>query len=158
MKKTLSIIPLLMVLFLSVLATSAKSQKESAVAVFTVSPQMTCQNCENRIKSNIRFEKGVTDITTDLNGQTVSVTYNPKKTSPEKIINAFKKIGYSATIADPSAVNTGTGCCTRDKKGCCKGDKGDCCKDKQKSCGKSDKKACPKDKNVCPKDKKNCCK
>ena len=28
-------------------------------AIFSVQPRMHCQNCENKIKSNLRFEKGV---------------------------------------------------------------------------------------------------
>lgn len=138
MKKILSIISLLVIVFFSVLGASAKSQKESATAVFTVSPQMTCQNCENKIKSNIRFEKGVTDITTDLKGQTVTVTYDPAKTSPEKIVKAFKKIGYTATETDSSAAKAGNGCCSSEKKACGKCDKKECTK-ASKKCSKKTK-------------------
>lgn len=152
MKKTLSIIALLAVMFFTVLGASAKSPKESATAVFTVSPQMSCQNCENKIKSNIRFEKGVTDITTDLKGQTVTVTYDPAKTNLEKIVKAFKKIGYTATKADPSAAKAGSGCC--------KGDKNTCGKCDKSACGKCNKNACTKDSKKCSKKSKatDCCK
>lgn len=152
MKKTLSIIALLAVMFFTVLGASAKSPKESATAVFTVSPQMSCQNCENKIKSNIRFEKGVTDIATDLKGQTVTVTYDPAKTNPEKIVSAFKKIGYTATKADPSATKAGSGCGKCDKSACGKCDKS--------ACGKCNKNACTKDSKKCSKKAKatDCCK
>lgn len=160
MKKTLSIIALLAVMFITVLGASAKSPKDSATAVFTVSPQMSCQNCENKIKSNIRFEKGVTDITTDLKGQTVTVTYNPAKTNPEKIVKAFKKIGYTATKADPSAAKAGSGCCKGDKSACGKCDKNACGKCDKNACGKCDKNACTKDSKKCSKKSKatDCCK
>ena len=68
----------------------AKDNNKSTV-VFTVSPKMTCQNCENKIKSNLRFEKGVSSIVTNLKEQTVTITYNPAKVSPERLTEAFKK-------------------------------------------------------------------
>ncbi|MDE5940692.1 MAG: heavy-metal-associated domain-containing protein [Muribaculaceae bacterium] len=83
-------------------ATAKEPQKE-ATAVFTVSPKMSCQNCEKKIKSNIRFEKGVKSIATSLENQTVTIDYNPSKTSPDKIAAAFKKIGYKATEAKAPA-------------------------------------------------------
>lgn len=46
---------------------------------------------------NIRFEKGVNEITPDLKAQKVTVTYDPAKTNKEKLVEAFKKIGYKAT-------------------------------------------------------------
>lgn len=76
---------------------SAK-EKEKETVVFTVSPKMTCRNCENKIKTNIRFEKGVNDITTNIKEQTVTVVYDPAKTDNAKLAEAFKKIGYTATV------------------------------------------------------------
>ena len=77
-------------------AVSAKENAKETV-VFTVVPKMTCQNCVNKIKTNIRFEKGVNEITPALKAQKVTVTYDPAKTNKEKLVEAFKKIGYKAT-------------------------------------------------------------
>lgn len=77
--------------------TKAKAKKTENV-VFTVVPTMTCQNCENKIKTNMRFEKGVKGIVTDIKGAIITVTYNPDETTPEKLAAAFKKIGYTATV------------------------------------------------------------
>ncbi len=85
---------------------------ETKEAVFTVNPQMSCQNCENKIKSNLRFEKGVKKIETSLADQTVTVTYDDTKTDSEKIIAGFKKVGYTAVAADGKSSAT---------KQCCKG-------------------------------------
>ncbi len=89
---------------------------ETKEAVFTVNPQMSCQNCENKIKSNLRFEKGVKKIETSLADQTVTVTYDDTKTNSEKIIAGFKKVGYTAVAADGKSSAT---------KQCCKESKGD---------------------------------
>lgn len=77
--------------------------KAPETAAFTLSPKMTCSNCENKIKSNLRFEKGVKDIKTSIPDQTVSISFDPEKTSAEKLIAAFKKIGYTAKIVAPEA-------------------------------------------------------
>lgn len=97
-----------------VISAVALAKGQTATVIFTVSPQMTCQNCENKIKTNIRFEKGVTEIVTDIPSQTVKVTYDPAKTNPEKLAEAFKNIGYTATVTTcdkkPAAGCQG-GCC-----------------------------------------------
>lgn len=46
--------------------------------VFTTTPQMHCAACENKIKNNLRFEKG---IKTSVPNQTVTVKYNADKTT-----------------------------------------------------------------------------
>lgn len=121
MKKALSIILLIMMFLGSAYAAPAKNSKESATTVFTVSPQMSCQNCENKIKSNLRFEKGVSNIVTDLKAQTVTVTYNPAKTDTDKIVKAFRKIGYTATesSAKPSEQESSSCCSQVAKPACC---------------------------------------
>lgn len=79
------------------MALTAVVKAETAKAVFNVQPQMTSQSSENKIKTNIRFEKGVSEVVTDLQAQTVTVTYDTAKTDVEKLAEAFKNIGYTAT-------------------------------------------------------------
>lgn len=93
MKRIISFALMLMALTISL---SAKDPSQST-AVFNVEPKMSCQNCENKIKSNLRFEKGIKSIETSLSDQTVKVVYNPKKTTIDAIKKGFAKIGYSAT-------------------------------------------------------------
>ena len=70
--------------------------KDIKTVVFTTTPQMHCENCENKIKNNLRFEKGVKEITTSVDNQTVTVKYDADKTTPDKIQQGFKKFGYVA--------------------------------------------------------------
>lgn len=67
---------------------------------FALNPGMNCENCENRIKSNLRFEKGVKKITTSLTDQVVTITFDDQKTSQANLIKKLKKFGYSATVAN----------------------------------------------------------
>lgn len=88
------------VLLMMSMLTFAASKNDSTV-VYTTMPQMHCANCEAKIKGNLRFEKGVKDIKTNVEAQTVSVTYNPKKTTKEKICKGFEKFGYKARVLKP---------------------------------------------------------
>ena len=75
--------------------------KTIKTTVFTTIPQMHCENCENKIKGNLRFEKGVKKIETDIDHQTVSVTYDADKTSVDRLLKGFTKFGYAARELKP---------------------------------------------------------
>lgn len=68
------------------------------VLIVTPTPEMHCESCENKIKSNMRFEKGVTKIETSLERQEVAITYNPSKNNVEGLRKAMKKIGYDTKV------------------------------------------------------------
>ena len=55
--------------------------REIKTVVFTTTPQMHCAACENKIKNNLRFEKGIKNIETSVPNQTVTVKYNANKTT-----------------------------------------------------------------------------
>ena len=89
MKKSI----LLCVLMLMTAVGMAKDIKTLRV---TTTPQMHCENCEKKIKGNMRFEKGVKKIDTSIPEQTVTIEYDAEKTSSEQLIKAFGKFGYQA--------------------------------------------------------------
>lgn len=91
MKKTLFAIALL--------AGLSASAKDIKTLVVTTQPQMHCENCEKKIKGNLRFEKGVKRIETDLKAKQVTITYDADKTNQENLFKALKKIGYEAQPA-----------------------------------------------------------
>ena len=55
--------------------------REIKTVFFTTTPQMHCVACENKIKNNLRFEKGIKSIETSVPNQTVTVKYNADKTT-----------------------------------------------------------------------------
>ena len=89
-----------MVLFMVAMIATAKDIK---TVVFTTTPQMHCANCEAKIKGNLRFDKGVKAIKTDVEAQKVFVSYDSKKTTEEKLQKAFEKFGYKAEKTDKDA-------------------------------------------------------
>lgn len=101
MKKLILLLPMIMVALLG----QAKDLKTLRV---TTEPQMSCSNCENKIKKNIRFEKGVHQISTDLKGQVVTIEYDADKTDEDKIIKAFEKIKYKAVKLEEGCKDTPT--------------------------------------------------
>lgn len=89
MKKTV-------LLLFAALFSTISFAKDIKTLVVTTSPQMHCANCENRIKGNLRFEKGVKAIETDIEHQTVTIRYDAEKNTPAQLIQAFSKFGYTA--------------------------------------------------------------
>lgn len=85
---------LLMALAIASVSASAQRTKSADTLQVTTTPQMHCANCEKKIKSNIRFVKGVKKIETSVSGQTVTIVYEPSKSGYEDFVKAFQKIGY----------------------------------------------------------------
>lgn len=131
-------------LLIALAVTLACTAKDIKTVVLNTAPEMHCSSCENKIKSNIRFEKGVKDIVTNLADKTVTVTYDADKTDVDKIIEGFKKIDYVATIATPKAEGAPQ---AEQKEGGCCGSGG--CK-----CGSAKK---PEQAKAKPAKKKECC-
>ena len=94
--------------------------KDIKTVVLKTQPEMHCTGCEKKIKDNIRFEKGIKSITTNLDNKTITIEYDADKTNVENIIAGFKKIKYEASEATPTPAG---------KKDCCGGEK------KHEGCG-----------------------
>lgn len=84
----------LLVAFMLMLAGNSFAQTATDTLVVTTQPQMHCQNCEKKIKSNIRFVKGTKRIDTSVKDQKVTIVYDARKAKYDDYVEAFKKIGY----------------------------------------------------------------
>lgn len=83
-------------MMLAAVSATASAKSVTDTLVVTTTPQMHCANCENKIKEGLRFEKGIKDILTSVENQTVTILYNPAKTDKQKLEAAFPKFGYEA--------------------------------------------------------------
>ena len=90
------------VLFMALTVAAVCNAKDIKTVVLKTNPEMHCSGCEKKIKDNIRFEKGVKDIRTNLDDKTVTIEYDADKTNVEAIIKGFKKINYEACEANPA--------------------------------------------------------
>lgn len=84
----------LLTAFLLMLAGNSFAQTAADTLVVTTQPQMHCQNCEKKIKGNIRFVKGTKKIATSVKDQKVTIVYDGRKAKYNDYVEAFKKIGY----------------------------------------------------------------
>lgn len=57
--------------------------------------QMRCGGCANKVKRLLTGVEGVSNVEVDLPTKVVTVSYDKAKTSPEKMVEAFKTINYN---------------------------------------------------------------
>ncbi len=88
-------------LFIALAIAGSCFGKDVKTVVLTTTPQMHCTGCEKRIKENIRFEKGIKSIKTNLDDKTVTIEYDADKTNIPAIIQGFRKINYEAKEIKP---------------------------------------------------------
>lgn len=79
------------------------SAKELRKVMFKVQ-QMVCENCEKKVQKNISFEKGLKKLETNVEDHTVTIVYDAKKTSIDKLKEGFAKFGYEAKVIKDEAV------------------------------------------------------
>lgn len=89
MKKTLLSLALLF-------SVAVACGKDIRTVVLTTEPEMECKTCENKIREQLRFEKGIKEIKTDIPTQTVTLKYDADKTTADKLKASLHKIGYEA--------------------------------------------------------------
>ncbi len=90
-QKFLSVI--LIAVFPAVLSAQGKQKPEETVKYVT---SIDCENCVNKIMSNLPQEKGIRDVKCDLKTREVTVKYNKEKNNPEQIKRSIEKLGYTA--------------------------------------------------------------
>lgn len=74
-----------------------------------------CDSCGGKIEKDLGFDKGIKLVKLDDKAMTITVTYNPKKTTPEKIRTKISKYGYDAddVKADQEAYTNLDECCKK---------------------------------------------
>ena len=93
MKKIQRLIIMLFIAMPGILTAQDKNKKTETVK-FTTS--IDCENCVNKIMTNLPFEKGIKDVQCDLETKEVAVIYQKDKNNPDDIKRAIEKLGYTA--------------------------------------------------------------
>jgi periplasmic mercuric ion binding protein len=90
----------------------AKSDDDKVVKIKTTA---VCEMCKARIERTLGLSKGVKDSNLDLKDKVVTVTYNPKKTTPEAIRATIINTGYDADdlLANKKAHDKLPDCCKK---------------------------------------------
>ena len=82
-------------------STGGKEKTKGAKETVVFSVPMHCKTCQGKVERSMSFEKGVTNLKTDLPTNTVYVTFKSDKNTVEGLIAAFKKIGFEAKVKNP---------------------------------------------------------
>ena len=78
------------------LKAQAADQPAGKTVVIKIKTSAECDMCKKRIEKEVSLMKGVKKAELDLTTKVLTVEYNPKKTSPEKIRQRISEIGYDA--------------------------------------------------------------
>ena len=90
----------------AVAASPQKVKKVKEVKEVTFSVHLHCENCVKKVQENISFEKGVKGLDICQGHQTVTVKYDPAKTSEETLKAAIEKLGYEVSgVVAPEEVH-----------------------------------------------------
>ena len=114
MKKVKSILLSGIVVMFAIVTNTVKAQ-DVTTAELKIKTSAVCGMCKETIEKFMAFEKGVKKSSLDVDSKILTVTYNPEKTTPEKIRKAVSKSGYDAddVPADPKAYKKLDGCCKK---------------------------------------------
>ena len=76
---------------------------------------LQCGSCGKNINDHISENAGIKKVSVDPKANTITVTYDADKISPEKIRKAINAAGYDADDqkAPATAVNSLDGCCKK---------------------------------------------
>lgn len=111
MKNLKLIFTALVIIIISFTAANAQKKKTEIIEINTGS--VICGMCKENIETALAYEKGIKKSNLDVKKKIITVKYNPKKTSPDKIRKAISEAGYDADDikADPVAFNKLEECC-----------------------------------------------
>ncbi|MFN7012675.1 MAG: heavy-metal-associated domain-containing protein [Bacteroidia bacterium] len=109
------ILSLLAILLINALQAQEKTKK---LEIITIKTSAVCDMCKNTLEKTMAYEKGVKKADLNVETKVFTITYNPQKTSPEKIKKAINKAGYDADDcpADSKAYENLQACCKKDFK------------------------------------------
>lgn len=103
-----------LILFLTLtLNTNIKSQ--SKMDTITINTSAQCSMCKERIEKALAYEKGVKSSNLDMTTKAVTVVYDTRKSSADKIRKAISNTGYDADniTANQAAYDKLPACCKK---------------------------------------------
>ena len=94
MKKNIFILGVLLI-FANVLYAVDKKKKNDTVCFLV---DLHCHNCVSKVEKNISWEKGVKDLSVNLEEKTVTIEYDTKKSSVEALKASLEKLGFTCQV------------------------------------------------------------
>jgi len=117
MKKMISILGFAMMVLLITNPSIAQEKKKNYEEV-QIQTSAVCGMCEERIETNIAYEKGVKMVELNDSTKVVTIGFDPRKTNVAELRTAISKTGYDAddVAADPVAYEKLPACCKKGNK------------------------------------------
>lgn len=94
--KAITIYSLTLILTLFFVQSEIYAQKKDENKVVKLQTSAHTEMCKAKIEKTLAYEKGIIESKLDRETQILTVTYNPKKTSIEKIIKVIFNLGHDA--------------------------------------------------------------
>lgn len=104
--KKIVILVIAVLIYSSIKTYAQESAADSKLEEVKIKASITCNYCKEKIEKNIAFEKGVKDLSVDMETKVVTIKYNKEKTNPEKLVAAIKKLDLDAEVVKS--------CCSKD--------------------------------------------
>ena len=101
------------VLFIATLNGFSMADKNQEIKIKT---SAVCGMCKDKIEQGLAYEKGIKDVSLDVETKIATVKYNPAKITPDEIRKAISKLGYDAdtVMADKKAYDKLSPCCKKE--------------------------------------------
>lgn len=99
--------------FIGMSLTASAQKTKANIESLEIKVSGECTMCKERIEKEMAYTKGVKTFDMNLETKTLKVTYDKRKTSPEKIRTAISKLGHDAddVKADEKAYAKLPNCC-----------------------------------------------
>ncbi len=104
--------------FLTIAFITVGSAQPKNEVVIKIKTSAICGTCKDRIEKGLKSEKGINEVSLDLETKIVTVKFQGTKTDPDKIREKISKLGYDADnlFADKTAYDKLPACCRKDAK------------------------------------------
>jgi copper chaperone CopZ len=86
------------ILFAAVPFILTAQEKAKTTETVKYKTSIECNNCVNKVMTNLPQEKGIKDVKCDLTTKEVTVTYQKDKNNPAEIKKAIEKLGFTAKV------------------------------------------------------------
>ena len=82
------------------LAACSATSVEDNYKIVSFDTSLTCENCKTKMFDNLPKEEGVVDLKVSVEEKVVTILYNDKETTVEKLAEKIYSLGYSAYVIE----------------------------------------------------------
>ncbi|MCR4964380.1 MAG: heavy-metal-associated domain-containing protein [Bacteroidales bacterium] len=102
----------------NMLNAQADGLHEMGIDTITIQTNGVCQKCADRFMTNVPYFKGVTSCEYDMKTSRLRISYQWRKTNPNKLRQQISKLGYNAdeVPANPKVRAKLPACCRMEER------------------------------------------